>query len=135
MTEQIRYAVYGIGGLMIMVVVLAVIAGPINPLLSSEFLSVELATIIASQVNTLSALEGKSGMVEIERGSTYDVHVLFGSTGYVVTVSQEGQEPALATLHAYPTKKDPSLESELLAIKKVCIVKNANEQLAKVKVC
>jgi len=128
-----------IGGLLLMAIVLAVVVVSMNPLESPEVRALELANMVAADLNSLSAQKGVTGSVEIERGGEFDVSVSFedGKGHYVVVEAYKGEEKIggkKVFILGYPKEKGSGFEKSLVKVEKVCISKERDD-IAKVVEC
>lgn len=131
---------YIIGGLLLVALTIVVVLGGVDPIQSNEFRSLELSNIIAADINSLSAQKEKSGLIEIERKKDFGVKISYekGDGYFVSVVMYDGDDEtgAIKThILSYPSFKDDKLENSIEKVKKICIQKRVEDELAKVINC
>jgi len=156
--------VYSIAAIVIIAALFTVFVRELNPAESPQSKALELANIVAADVNALSALKDKDGFVRVEQENTYDIGVVyydkefwpiekvkhlynwiagelnFDKDGYYVVVTPYKEDERMgdsfsAFILNYPLDQDEELETSILRTSSVCISKKAFESLAKVIEC
>lgn len=163
MRGKVSLVQYVIAALLIIALTLAVVLRAVDPLQSPEFKALELANMVAANVNALSTLKDKEGFVEITREEEFDVRVLFydkkifgvegarklynyiigdltfDEEGYYVIVTpyrlDEQLDKKKAFIVNYPSQKEGGLEVFFERLTSICVQKEREESLAKVVAC